>query len=78
MEIVLEDSVLLAHPIVYVHYSVLVPRLDHGQLFELEDGGGGCLAAISYKSSDLALWFRKRGLFLDYRLSLLCAFFEGG
>ena len=45
-EVVLKDTVLLAHPIVIVHHGVLVPRLDHGQLFHLEDGGGGSLNCI--------------------------------
>ena len=33
MEVVLKNAVLLAHTIVYVHHSVLVPRLYHSQLF---------------------------------------------
>lgn len=77
MEVVLEDTVLLTHAIIHVHQIVLVPRLDHGQLFQLEDGAGGYLSAFAnYSSYGLSLLlFRKRGLFLDYRLSLLCVFF---
>ena len=48
MEVVLEDAVLLAHTIVYIHHSILVPRLYHSQLFQLEDGAGGSFACIAY------------------------------
>ena len=68
MEIILEDTVLLAHPIVYVHHGVLVPRLDHGQLFQLEDGAGRSVTSISScmaMGGGLSLLFRDRGLFLD-------------